>query len=59
MARYRQQIPKLRGLTFEPKVRLENANERDTALTQMHVQDVWDFNYALEDIAEMELPGLI
>lgn len=25
----------------------------------MHVQDVWDFNDALEDVAEMELPCLI
>ncbi|OBS20115.1 hypothetical protein FPOA_11837 [Fusarium poae] len=39
MARYGQQIPKLRGCAFGPTIRFENANERDTALTQMHVQD--------------------
>ncbi|RGP69006.1 hypothetical protein FSPOR_4983 [Fusarium sporotrichioides] len=36
MTRYRQQITKLLGHTFVPEVRFENANERDTALTQMH-----------------------
>ncbi|VTO83108.1 unnamed protein product, partial [Fusarium graminearum] len=34
--RYREQVPKLRGNAFSPRVRFENANERDTALTQMH-----------------------
>lgn len=59
MDRYRQQIPKRRGYAFTPRVRFENANERDTALTQMHVQDVWDFDCTLNDIATMKLPGLI
>lgn len=59
MDRYAKQIPKLRGYAFLPQIRFDNANERDTALTQMHVQDVWDFNDALEDIEGMELPCLI
>jgi hypothetical protein len=59
MARYGQQIPELRGHAFGSTVRFENTNERDTALTQMHVQDIWDYNVALEEIAEMELPCLI
>jgi len=59
MQRYGQQIPKRRGQAFEPTVRFENANERDTALTQMHAQDVWDFDTALKQIEKMGLPGLI
>ncbi|XEU94804.1 hypothetical protein FSHL1_000088 [Fusarium sambucinum] len=39
MARYNEQIPKLRGRAFGSTVRFENTNERDTAFTQMHVQD--------------------
>ncbi|KAM0365139.1 hypothetical protein ACHAPK_010045 [Fusarium culmorum] len=39
MTRYGRQVPELIGDAFSPSVRLENANERDTALTQMHVQD--------------------
>ncbi|KAJ4015449.1 hypothetical protein NW752_006912 [Fusarium irregulare] len=39
MDRYAKQIPKLRGYAFPPQIRFDNANERDTALTQMHVQD--------------------
>ncbi|KAK6709687.1 hypothetical protein SNK04_010635 [Fusarium graminearum] len=49
ISQYRKQVPNLRGIAFSPRVRFENANERDTALTQMHVQGVWDFNDALED----------
>ncbi|CEI42076.1 unnamed protein product [Fusarium venenatum] len=49
MARYGEQVPELIGHAFYPRVRFENANERDTALTQMHVQDVWHFNAALEE----------
>ncbi|CAG1981541.1 unnamed protein product [Fusarium graminearum] len=55
ISQYRKQVPNLRGIAFSPRVRFENANERDTALTQMHVQDVWDFNDVLEDVAEMEV----
>ncbi|KAF5231409.1 hypothetical protein FAUST_9272 [Fusarium austroamericanum] len=36
ITRYREQVPKLRGNVFSPRVRFENANERDTDLTQMH-----------------------
>ncbi|CAF3620242.1 unnamed protein product [Fusarium graminearum] len=39
ISQYRKQVPNLRGIAFNPRVRFENANERDTALTQMHVQD--------------------
>ncbi|KAF4969297.1 hypothetical protein FSARC_3452 [Fusarium sarcochroum] len=59
MKRYAQQIPRNRGPPFEPKIRFHNANQRDTALTQMHVQDVWDFDDALQDIAETEFVCLI
>nr|CEG04353.1 unnamed protein product [Fusarium clavum] len=59
MQRYGQQIPERRGPTFPPTVRFENANERDTAFTQIHVQDVWDFDKALKEITEMEIPALI
>ncbi|KAM0187543.1 hypothetical protein ACHAPI_011080 [Fusarium lateritium] len=59
MTRYGQQIPKNRGCSFTPEIRFQNANERDTALTQTHVQDVWDFQDALEDIRQTELPALI
>ncbi|RFN50465.1 hypothetical protein FIE12Z_5228 [Fusarium flagelliforme] len=31
-----QRTPKLIGRAFEPRIRFENANERDTALTQIH-----------------------
>ncbi|KAM0545572.1 hypothetical protein ACHAPJ_011272 [Fusarium lateritium] len=54
MKRYSRQIPQNRGFTFSPRIKFDNANQRDTALTQMHVQDVWDFHDALEDIAETE-----
>ncbi|KAJ4135210.1 hypothetical protein NW768_004831 [Fusarium equiseti] len=39
MTRYAKQLHKRWGPAFLPQIRFENANERDTALTQMHVQD--------------------
>ncbi|KAM5378671.1 hypothetical protein ACJZ2D_004470 [Fusarium nematophilum] len=38
-SRYDHVIPRSRGPAFEPKVTYDNQNQRDTALTQMHVQD--------------------
>ncbi|KAM0414551.1 hypothetical protein ACHAPT_013610 [Fusarium lateritium] len=52
-----QQIPRNRGLAFLPKIRYDDFNQRDTALTQMHVQDVWDFHAALEEIETMDIPA--
>ncbi|KAF5967313.1 hypothetical protein FCOIX_12024 [Fusarium coicis] len=40
MDRYSKQIPANRGKAFPPTVRFKNENERDTALTQTHVQDL-------------------
>ncbi|KAL4728823.1 hypothetical protein ACLX1H_003222 [Fusarium chlamydosporum] len=57
--RYAEQIPSLRGPSLDPQIRFENAKERDTALTQIHVQDVWEFHTALEEVATMKLPALI
>ncbi|KAF5533609.1 hypothetical protein FNAPI_12626 [Fusarium napiforme] len=39
MDRYSKQIPANRGKAFPPTVRFKNENERNTALTQTHVQD--------------------
>ncbi|KAF5233165.1 hypothetical protein FANTH_12641 [Fusarium anthophilum] len=39
MYRYSRQIPTNRGPAFPPTVRFKNENERNTALTQTHVQD--------------------
>nr|RBQ85985.1 hypothetical protein FVER53263_06599 [Fusarium verticillioides] len=39
MNRYSKQIPANRGKAFPPTVHFKNENERDTALTQTHVQD--------------------
>uniref|UniRef100_A0A0D2XYD5 DNA2/NAM7 helicase helicase domain-containing protein n=1 Tax=Fusarium oxysporum (strain Fo5176) TaxID=660025 RepID=A0A0D2XYD5_FUSOF len=46
--RYNRQIPKLRGMLFPETIRFKDQNERDTAWTQIHVQDVWDFHHDLE-----------
>jgi len=59
MERYNQQIPINRGAAFPPTIRFKNENERDTALTQTHVQDVWDFDHKLKKIELFELPALI
>lgn len=40
-------------------IRFNNGNERDTALTQTHVQDVWDFDHKLKEIEVFEPPALI
>ncbi|KAH7262916.1 P-loop containing nucleoside triphosphate hydrolase protein [Fusarium tricinctum] len=37
--RYETQIPSNRGPAFMPTIRFKDANQRDTALTQIHVQD--------------------
>ncbi|PCD30405.1 hypothetical protein AU210_010087 [Fusarium oxysporum f. sp. radicis-cucumerinum] len=37
--RYNRQIPKLRGMLFRETMRFKDQNERDTAWTQIHVQD--------------------
>ncbi|RKL47875.1 hypothetical protein BFJ70_g2242 [Fusarium oxysporum] len=37
--RYNRQIPKLRGMLFPETMRFKDQNERDTAWTQIHVQD--------------------
>ncbi|KAJ4163106.1 hypothetical protein NW754_014529 [Fusarium falciforme] len=42
MDRYNHQIPRNRGREFLPRVHYDDFNQRDTALTQMHVQDVGD-----------------
>ncbi|KAI6767580.1 hypothetical protein HG530_005589 [Fusarium avenaceum] len=39
LKRYEKQIPNNRGLAFTPTIRFEDTNQRDTALTQVHVQD--------------------
>ncbi|KAF5548331.1 hypothetical protein FPHYL_9946 [Fusarium phyllophilum] len=39
MGRYSKQIPANRGSAFPPTIRFKNENERNTALTQTHVQD--------------------
>ncbi|KAM0256002.1 hypothetical protein ACHAPA_012317 [Fusarium lateritium] len=57
--RYEKQIPDNRGLAFTPTIRFEDKNQRDTALTQVHVQDVWDHNKALEFIDDATVPALI
>lgn len=59
MTRYNYQIPRNRGQGFSPRVHYDDFNQRDTALTQMHVQDVWDFHAALKEIEKMWLPALI
>lgn len=59
MERYNEQIPENRGAAFPPTVRFKNENERDTALTQTHVQDVWDFDNKLKEIERFEPPALI
>ncbi|EMT73564.1 hypothetical protein FOC4_g10002048 [Fusarium odoratissimum] len=48
--RYNRQIPKLRGMLFPETMRFKDQNERDTAWTQIHVQDVWDFHHDLEHV---------
>ncbi|KAF4958531.1 hypothetical protein FGADI_2331 [Fusarium gaditjirri] len=48
--RYNTQIPKLRGMLFRETIRFKDQNERDTAWTQIHVQDVWDFHHDLEHV---------
>ncbi|RKK14280.1 hypothetical protein BFJ65_g10845 [Fusarium oxysporum f. sp. cepae] len=48
--RYNRQIPKLRGMLFRETMRFKDQNERDTAWTQIHVQDVWDFHHDLEHV---------
>lgn len=59
MERYNKQIPANRGAAFPPTIRFNNGNERDTALTQTHVQDVWDFDHKLKEIEVFEPPALI
>ncbi|KAG4283192.1 hypothetical protein FPRO06_09865 [Fusarium proliferatum] len=54
MERYNKQIPANRGAAFPPTIRFNNGNERDTALTQTHVQDVWDFDHKLKEIEKPE-----
>ncbi|KAG5795246.1 hypothetical protein H9Q69_005708 [Fusarium xylarioides] len=46
--RYNKQIPEMRGMLFPKTIRFKDQNERDTAWTQIHVQDVWDFHHDLE-----------
>ncbi|KAF5668078.1 hypothetical protein FHETE_5344 [Fusarium heterosporum] len=48
--RYDKQVPDNRGPPFPPTVRFRDSNQRDTALTQVHVQDVWDYDQALQFI---------
>ncbi|KAG4277199.1 hypothetical protein FPRO04_07496 [Fusarium proliferatum] len=48
--RYNTQIPKTRGMLFNERTCFKNRNERDTAWTQIHVQDVWDFHHDLEHV---------
>ncbi|KAJ4251889.1 hypothetical protein NW762_011186 [Fusarium torreyae] len=57
MQRYGEQVPRNRGHGFPPTVYFDNANARDTALTQTHVQDVWDFDNVLTYIAETQKIG--
>ncbi|RSL68091.1 hypothetical protein CEP53_002710 [Fusarium sp. AF-6] len=57
MTRYSHQIPRNRGSRFSAKICYDDFNQRDTALTQMHVQDVWDFHAALEEIETMWIPA--
>ena len=59
MTRYSNQIPRNRGPKFSAKICYDDVNQRDTALTQMHVQDVWDFHAALEEIETMWIPAVI
>jgi hypothetical protein len=59
LKRYEKQIPNNRGLAFTPTIRFEDTNQRDTALTQVHVQDVWDHEKALEYIENTTIPALI
>ncbi|KAJ3524606.1 hypothetical protein NM208_g11995 [Fusarium decemcellulare] len=56
--RYAEQVPTNRGLSFEPKIAYDNMNQRDTAITQMHVQDVLDYDAALGEIANLPVPTL-
>ncbi|KAG7410760.1 DNA polymerase alpha-associated DNA helicase A [Fusarium oxysporum f. sp. rapae] len=46
--RYNRQIPQTRGMLFPETIRFKDRNERDTAWTQIHVQNVWDFHHDLE-----------
>ncbi|KAH7144827.1 P-loop containing nucleoside triphosphate hydrolase protein [Fusarium sp. MPI-SDFR-AT-0072] len=48
--RYNRQIPQTRGMLFPETIRFKDRNERDTAWTQIHVQDVWDFHHDLEHV---------
>ncbi|KAF5599980.1 hypothetical protein FPANT_2883 [Fusarium pseudoanthophilum] len=57
--RYNKQIPKMRGMLFPETTRFKDQNERDTAWTQIHVQDVWDFHHDLEHVNDVEMPALI
>lgn len=59
MDRYANQIPRNKGRWFRSRIHYDTLNQRDTALTQMHVQDVWDFHVALKEIEQMRLPALI
>ncbi|KAK7413376.1 hypothetical protein QQX98_007753 [Neonectria punicea] len=53
LERYTETIPRNRGLCFEPRIRYDDSNQRNTCLTQMHVQDVWDFDAALKEMAKI------
>ncbi|KAF5643764.1 uncharacterized protein FTJAE_3063 [Fusarium tjaetaba] len=57
--RYNKQIPAMRGMLFPETTRFKDQNERDTAWTQIHVQDVWDFHHDLEHVNDVEMPALI
>ncbi|KAF4462532.1 hypothetical protein FALBO_10675, partial [Fusarium albosuccineum] len=59
LRRYKRQVPRSRGDLFQPKIAYEDLNQRDTAITQMHVQDVVDYDAALKEIANLpEWPHL-
>ncbi|KAF5576179.1 hypothetical protein FPCIR_12747 [Fusarium pseudocircinatum] len=54
-ARYNKQIPEMRGILFPEIIRFKDQNERDTAWTQIHIQDVWDFHHDLEHVNDVDI----
>ncbi|RSL39391.1 hypothetical protein CEP53_014082 [Fusarium sp. AF-6] len=52
-------IPRNLGIGFNVATEFENQNNLDTALEQVHVQDVWAYSQKLQELSALRFPVVI
>lgn len=57
--RYDMIIPRNLGIGFSAATEFENQNNHDTALEQVHVQDVWAYRQQLQGISDLRFSVVI